>query len=317
MPNRQYRVLLVEDDDTNLETIKTLLAQSGLRGQLTYAASYFDAVEEISKADYDICLLSSTLSDGMGLDLLREAADLNFKAPFVLLTGSEEIDLDGEASKLGIADYIPRKQLTAPLLSRVIRFTVERSEMVEALRELAVRDELTGLYNRRELRRVLSEEVSRTLRYHNPLSLLIIEIDNFTETNSRYGPQVGDMVIQSVAQLLRDGVRTTDRPARYSNESLAVALPETGKAGAILVADRLRKAVAARKITVASPDRRPVEITVSVSIGVASLPEDADTEDGLVMAASVAVHDSRQRTSQAGREPGSPKRGESLIRPAW
>src|SRR4051812_36248792 len=145
MANRRYRVLLVEDDEANLNTIKTLLAQSGLRGQLTYAASYFDAVEEMSKADYDICLLSSTLGDGMGLDLLREAADLNFRAPFVLLTDGEELDLDDEAAKLGIADYIPRKQLTPPLLARVVRFTVERAEMTEALRELAIRDELTGL----------------------------------------------------------------------------------------------------------------------------------------------------------------------------
>jgi diguanylate cyclase (GGDEF)-like protein len=295
MPDRQYRVLLVEDDEASLNMIRTLLAQCGLRGKLIHAASYFDAVEEMSKAEYDICLLSADLEGGMGLELIREAAELGFPGPFVLLVGDEEIHLEDQEVALSVADFLPRQHLSAPLLAWVIRYTVERAGMVEALRELAIRDELTGLYNRRELRRILTQEVSRSLRYRNPLSLVIIEVDSLREIIDRYGQSVGDAVLQWVAQLLRDGVRTTDHPARYGDDSLAVVLPETRKAAAYIVTERLSKAVSSQKVTVANPDRRPLELSVSISSGIGGLPGDANSEDGLVDAAIQDLYEARQR----------------------
>lgn len=314
MSDRHYRVLLVEDDDASLHNIRSLLAQCGLTGDLTHVPGYFDAVEELSRAEFDICLLSADLEGGMGLDLIREGAELGFHGPFVLLVGDDEMEMRSQTEGLGIADYLPRKHLSAPLLAWVIRYTVERAGMVEALRELAIRDELTGLYNRRELRRVLTEEVSRSLRYRNPLSLVVIEVNGLREIIDRYGQGVGDAVLQWVAQLLRDGVRTTDRPARYGDESLAVVLPETSKNAAYVVTKRLSKAVSSQKVTVASPDRRPLELAVTISTGVGGLPGDANSEDGLVAAALQDLDEAQQRALSGAAKSGNGTAGEAIER---
>jgi diguanylate cyclase (GGDEF)-like protein len=170
-----------------------------------------------------------------------------------------------------------------------------RSEEVaalgSALDQLTLRDGLTGLYTHRAFQERLREEVARALRYGQPMSLLIADIDGFASVNYDLGYQAGDEILRRIAIVLQeddspDRVRSSDIVARYSGEEFVLLLPETGKAGALVKAARLRDAVA----VVDMPGNRHM----SMSIGVACLPDDAADSEGLLTAAEAALRGAKR-----------------------
>ena len=167
----------------------------------------------------------------------------------------------------------------------------ELAQLSVQLDALTLRDELTGLYTHRAFQERLREECARALRYGQPLALVIADVDGFATVNHDLGYQVGDDILRRIAQVLQndtepDRVRSSDVVARYSGEEFVVLLPETGKAGALVKAARLRDAVAQAEM----PDRR----TVSMSFGVAALPDDAADPEGLLTAAEAAVRGAKR-----------------------
>lgn len=294
MKNRRIRVLLVEDDEDDYVITRDLLSEIGMRVELSWVNDYYDGLEAISRSEHDVYLFDYHLGDRNGLELLSEAVEMGCRAPIIMLTGQDDHDVDVEAMRIGAADYLVKGQTGVQLLERSIRYAVERSQMLEALRELAIRDELTGLYNRREMSRILSEEVDRCNRYKSPMTFILMDIDHFKKVNDEYGHQVGDAIVQWVAQLLRGSLRTTDKPARYGGDELAVILPETSREHALVVAERLRKKIANSAVTVADSNRQPLDVTITVSVGVASVPEDANNEENLVAAADAALYEAKR-----------------------
>ena len=194
---------------------------------------------------------------------------------------------------------------------------VRNLRSAEEARREAGTDDLTALYTRRACDQRLVEEVDRAQRYGRPLSVLMVDVDQFKAVNDRYGHPGGDLVLKQVAQRLARQLRQVDVAARYGGEvrggecdrcTFMVILPETPGASAALVADRIRRAIAAE--TVAMPSGREAafvrhardEAPVTVSIGVASFPDDADTRDGLISAADRALSAAKHRgRNQAGR----------------
>jgi len=187
---------------------------------------------------------------------------------------------------------------------------VRNLRSVEEARREAVTDDLTALYNRRACDKRLAEEVARAQRYGRPLSVLMVDVDHFKAVNDRYGHPGGDLVLKQVAQRLARQLRQVDVAARYGGDEFMVILPETPGESAALVADRICRAIAAE--TVAMPSGREAafvrhardEVSVTVSIGVASFPDDADTRDGLISAADRALyaakHTGRNRAGRHG-----------------
>ena len=173
------------------------------------------------------------------------------------------------------------------------------------LLELVIRDELTSLFNKREFERLLRDEMARTVRHARPLSLLRFDIDQLERVNQEHGQAAGDEVLQRVAGVLRDGVRTLDRPARVGGEEFALLLPETAGPGARLLADRLRERIAAERILVRRADGAIVNLSVTASVGIASAPLDAGSLDELVAAADRALARAkslgRNKTAAASR----------------
>lgn len=121
-----------------------------------------------------------------------------------------------------------------------------RKQAEERLREMATRDALTGLMNRREMDRVLDEEIARSQRHGRPLSVVMLDLDNFKQLNDTFGHQTGDRALRFVADTLLATVRTIDFAARYGGEELMVILPDTPPAAALTVAERIRRNVADR-----------------------------------------------------------------------
>jgi diguanylate cyclase (GGDEF)-like protein/PAS domain S-box-containing protein len=154
-----------------------------------------------------------------------------------------------------------------------------RKEAEEVLRLHAVRDALTGLFNRGELDRLLDEEISRARRHDRSLSLVMVDVDRFKRVNDTCGHQAGDRALQQVADVLSTCVRTHDRVARYGGEEFAVILPETTGADALAVAERMRARVAAEVSVGGRVGDREIHWPVTVSIGIASLRPESGAQD--------------------------------------
>lgn len=193
-----------------------------------------------------------------------------------------------------LTDVSPRlhaqEQLSQQLM-QVTMFGVEqemhRAALVEAnrrLREMVVSDSLTGLGNRRAFENALAEAMERSRTTGSPLSLLMLDVDNFKLYNDAFGHQAGDVVLVEVARVLQDHCRADDTGARYGGEEFAVILPNCAAEAAYRVAERIRAAIAAREWM-----NRPV----TASVGVATLRDGMSKVD-LVRAADLALYNSKR-----------------------
>ena len=162
------------------------------------------------------------------------------------------------------------------------RANAELEEANRRLEALAVTDGLTGLKNHRAFQERLVEECRRSARYHQPLSLLLLDVDHFKQFNDTFGHPAGDEVLKRVSTILQANVRTTDFVARYGGEEFAILLPETDAPRAIEAAERIRAAVA--------QEEQP---QITVSGGVASLQNSAAMPSLLVQEADRALYVSK------------------------
>lgn len=154
------------------------------------------------------------------------------------------------------------------------------------LEEMSARDGLTGLYNHKEFLRRLEIEIERHQRYGRPFSVLMLDLDYFKQVNDTHGHQAGDEVLRAVGAIFQAEVRPTDQVARYGGEEFAIILAETSGPGALAVAERVCAVVAERAIEAAEG----VAVSITVSIGVASYPEDAGRGDLIMTAADKALY---------------------------
>ncbi len=137
----------------------------------------------------------------------------------------------------------------------------------------ATRDSLTGLWNRRMLEEVLGKEVLKSLRYKQPLSIMIIDIDDFKKYNDTYGHLQGDEAIKQVTKIIMKNIRKADFAARYGGEEFIIVLPNTKKENAKIVGERIRKEVEKAKIKKISKDLPDDCKKITVSIGISELKE--------------------------------------------
>ncbi|HEV1997396.1 MAG TPA: diguanylate cyclase [Candidatus Dormibacteraeota bacterium] len=148
-------------------------------------------------------------------------------------------------------------------------------------------DTLTGLPNRRYFADILTREMQRSQRNHRPVSLINTDLDHFKKINDEYGHQKGDEILKGFARVLRDQVRSIDLPVRFGGEEFVVLLPDTDKEGAMLVAEKIRRS--ADRLSIPRLGNIPGR-KVTVSLGVATYPNDSASEEDLMRCADQAMY---------------------------
>lgn len=171
-----------------------------------------------------------------------------------------------------------------------IQDITDRKQLEEKLNKLATYDELTDLYNRRAMLERLHDEIARSRRYQQPVSLVFLDVDHFKAINDTYGHDVGDEVLRRLAQLLRQNVRSADLPARFGGEEFAVLLPNTDLAGARRAAEHLRQLMARNAIRVTLGDGTEKHLHVTSSFGVSSMSGNSAEEMELLKASDEALY---------------------------
>jgi diguanylate cyclase (GGDEF)-like protein len=152
--------------------------------------------------------------------------------------------------------------------------------------ELSVTDDLTQLYNSRYLNQVMRREAKRASRSGRPLSLVFLDLDGFKSVNDNHGHQAGSKALVEAAAVIRRCARETDMVARFGGDEFAIILPDTGSEGAAAVGDRVRERVEAHPFLAGNG----LNLRLTVSVGVATLPDVAGSAEELVRAADMAMY---------------------------
>jgi diguanylate cyclase (GGDEF)-like protein len=191
-----------------------------------------------------------------------------------------------ELTSEGYIDFNPGRMALARTMANEAAMALENARLYDSARSLADRDPLTGFFNHRFLYERLGEEIVRARRARQPLSLLLLDVDDFKLVNDTFGHQFGDRCLVALGEVIRSTLRASDVPARYGGDEFAVILPDTGEEAARSAADRIADAL--QRNPVVADGRGPVP--VGVSIGVASLGTAIRTPTELVGMADARMY---------------------------
>ncbi len=281
------RLLLIDDDRLQARLVQQhLKAFRAEHFEMVWAATFETGLEQLLAEDFAVCLLDYQLGARDGLALIREAIERGCDTPIVFLTAESADWVDIEAMNAGALDYLVKGELSSAALERSLRYALKLGETLAELKRLATRDALTGLLNRRELDRILTEECERAARFGRPFSLVLFDLDRFKSVNDTYGHQAGDAVLIEVAKRLRAAVREVDRVARFGGEEIAVAMVELDAQAAMRSAERLVAAVREKPILL--PDGQSLAVTTSA--GVAEVPAHGRTAAELIAASDAGLY---------------------------
>ncbi|MBI2343762.1 MAG: GGDEF domain-containing protein [Deltaproteobacteria bacterium] len=176
------------------------------------------------------------------------------------------------------------------LVANQISLAIANARLYSKTRELAVRDDLTGLYNRRHFLEVLQIEWKRAVRFHRGLAVLMLDVDHFKAFNDDFGHLHGDHVLREISALLRRNLREVDTLARFGGEEFIALLPDTDRDGAIHVGEKLRRMVELERFQGAQQaENHPM----TVSIGISVYPDDALQMDDLIDHADIALYEAK------------------------
>lgn len=284
------KLLCVEDDPTVLNSIERLL---GRDFQVLSSRSAPEALAKLDEnPDVAIVLSDHRLNGMSGLELLEQVRTKTPNAIRAIISGQIDISEMVEAINTSrLHRFIMKPWDNEYFRLQMLEALANHSTLREKhkLEELAVTDPVTGLKNHRNFQDRLRIEVERVGRHGRALSMAMIDIDKFKSVNDRFGHPVGDRVLKAVAFRLLDQVRLVDAVARYGGEEFTVILPDTPFDAAMKVAERIRLSCEKDPFTFPGlPD-----IPITVSIGVATIPDHAANAQDLIAKADAAMYQAK------------------------
>lgn len=281
--NRKPRILVVDDHEDNIDLLRARLEARGY--EVDGANDGQQALDQVEKVCPDLILLDVMMPKMDGMEVVRRlkakiaSKELPF-IPVIMQTALDSTENKVEGLDAGADDYITKPINFAELEARVnslLRIKAlqsdlaarekDLSELNDKLRQISLTDGLTEIDNRRSLEERLQEMWQHSVRLHEPIALVMCDIDKFKSVNDHYGHQAGDSVLKEFAQLLKAEAREIDRVGRYGGEEFLLILPGTVLDAAVTFAERLREKVAHHTFTYAGGT-----LCRTMSCGVAASP---------------------------------------------
>jgi len=288
MPN----LLIVEDNATDAKLIKSLL--NSLACNISTVHSGEEALSCCNNHKVDIMILDMLLPGLDGYEVVKKVKEnaSTQSTQIIVVTSLQDIDSKIKGYEVGVDDFLMKPINFNEFRARVnslIKKKAYHDKLMgnfEVAVQAAITDKLTGVYNNGYFQHYLKNELKRADRHHHPVSLLMLDIDNFKLVNDRHGHLAGDKLLKEVAAKLNQSIREIDVLARFGGDEFAIILPYTQKENAAALAERIRLAI--EKCTVAVNDQ--TSITLSMSIGVADYAPGVDTAHDVIQKADKALY---------------------------
>jgi diguanylate cyclase (GGDEF)-like protein len=278
--------LLVRDEKSDSLQAK---ASIGSRINLVAKKAVGERVAKLALEDGDPIVVSDINTIKLG----ASPKDWKYKTPsfisYPIMIGGRKIAVLNFTDKASGGSFGDRDLELLRAISPQIAVAIDRTAMKDRAGEfeqLSVTDPLTGLLNRRYLEKRLAEEIDRSKRHRFPMSLMMIDVDEFKSYNDRFGHTAGDTALKIVAEILSEAVRGEDVAARYGGEEFSILLPQTTATEAAAIAERIRRQIEKTEF----PKRR-----VTVSIGIASSAIDSSSPEDLINAADSALYEAKNQ----------------------
>jgi two-component system chemotaxis response regulator CheY len=264
------RVLIADDDRFMRRRLQLSLVQGGY--DVLEADDGRTAWDVLQREQVRLVITDWLMSEWDGPELIQRvrAADLPGYTYFMLLTANDSKEDIVKGLEAGADDYLTKPFDHSELIARVaigkriLDLEARLTESRDQLREIAMRDSLTGLLNRRAIYEYTEAEISRADRERRPISLIMLDLDHFKSVNDRYGHMVGDEALCLLARTITGNVRPYDFVGRWGGEEFLVVLPGATLAEAAAVAERLRTCIAAVPLLLA--DRSRLELRISAGV---------------------------------------------------
>ncbi len=289
---RHGKILLVDDRRTSYERIAGVLTSEHA---VDVETNPHEALFHAADGEYDLLMVSLGLDNFDGLRLCSQVRSLERtrNLPILIVAEAEDNARLLRGLEIGANDYLVRPIDKNEMFARV-RTQIRKKRYAERLRdnfqlsmEMAITDALTSLHNRRYMESHLGTLVDEAAARGKPLSLLILDIDYFKSINDNFGHDAGDDVLREFATRVRKSIRGIDLACRYGGEEFVVVMPETDVAVAQVVAERIRRRIAAEPFPI---QKGAGTIDVTISIGIAALTAANDTADTILKRADQALY---------------------------
>ena len=258
-------VLIVDDSPSNIRVMAAVLQE---RYRVKTATSGQQCLDMALRHKPDLILLDIEMPGISGYETCRELKDMSETRdiPVIFVTGRDNIEDEEMGLRIGAVDYIT-KPIRPVILSARVDTHVTLKRQQDRLLQLAMHDQLTGLYNRHYMLEMVDQRLARARRHNTPLSLLIVDLDHFKQINDTHGHIVGDQILEEVSTLLNQQCRTEDTVTRFGGEEFLILMEPCSLNQAHYKAEVMRHQIS---------ELMPSGIEVTVSIGAAEF-SDADT----------------------------------------
>ncbi len=265
--------ILIVDDEMPIRHLMSLLLKDF--GTIEMADSGKEALEKVNTLNPDLIILDVQMPEMNGYEVCEKikANDKTSLIPIVFLTANSTNEDEEHGLEIGATDFI-RKPISPKIVSARVSNILKLQQATKKLKLIASTDPLTGAFNRRHLDIVGINEISRSKRYNNAFTILMLDIDHFKVVNDTYGHDVGDQALIETVTVIKNTIRNEDLLFRLGGEEFAVILPGTTRLAAFGLAERVRIAISEIVI------KTPIEpLSFTMSIGVAeNTPQDIEIE---------------------------------------
>ena len=306
---KPVRILVADDDESLRSVLKQVLSMDGYEVNLTSSGE--EALAAFKKEPFPLIITDIRMGKMSGIQLLQEVKRLRPDTQVIIITSNATLDTAITAIQAGAYDYLTKPFDDIALISSVARRAVEKIRLIEenkslleklkrkneelefvnlTLKELTIRDGLTGLYNHRHFQETLAVEILRSKRHAKAFSLVFLDVDFFKQYNDTHGHLHGDAVLVALSKLLIAGLRKSDIAVRYGGEEFVLLLPETSKENAFALAGTIREKIAAHPFP--GRETQP-QGKVTVSMGIAAFPEDGSDSSTLLHRADEALYQAK------------------------